>query len=508
MESFLILDAESALRERLSHYFGAQGFSIDVAPDSEGALQLLEQHIFDVVIFDVDVLETPPEDLLRVVKENNIHAVVIAMCVKEKFDEAIRAIREGASDFILKPINLAELEIKVDKGLELKRLNKEGNALRGERALIYKTRNFIGRSPEIRKVLALVEKVAPSSSSVILIGETGTGKELLAGAIHYNSPRARNAFVRVNCATLPDTLLESELFGHERGAFTGAEKLRIGRFEQGNGGSVFLDEIADVTPSTQAKLLRVLQEHEFERLGSNRTIRVDVRIIAATNKDLEKEIAEGRFREDLYYRLNVVTIRIPPLREREGDVEPIADFFLHKFSQVLNKKMKKIDPAAMRPPEGLPMAGEHQGAGEHHREGRPHGRDGRRHARGPEPAVQARASVGPGRGPHSTGRVEVGGGGEGPPAPGPFHGRVGAERGGAAPGSLDEGPELQDQAVRDNPPDLETEQGIAHDPPGAPGPDAERRRAVSREESRLPSRIPRGRRGSRRYPCASPRRAG
>ena len=348
MESFLILDTDGALRERLSHYFGAQGFYIDVAPDRATAWQRFEQHIFDVVIFDVNALDTPPENLLRVVRENNSHAVVIAMCERAKFDEAIGAIREGASDFILKPINLAELEIKVDKGIELKRLNKEGQALRGERALIYKTRNFIGRSAGIRKVLALVEKVAKSSTSVILIGETGTGKELLAGAIHYNSDRARNAFVRVNCATLPDTLLESELFGHERGSFTGAEKLRIGRFEQGNGGSVFLDEIADVSPSTQAKLLRVLQEHEFERLGSNRTIRVDVRIIAATNKDLVKEIAEGRFREDLYYRLNVVTITIPPLREREGDIEPLAAYFLHKFSRTLKKGMKKIDPAAMR----------------------------------------------------------------------------------------------------------------------------------------------------------------
>ena len=348
MESFLILDSDSALRERLSHYFGAQGFYIDVAPDRASAFQRLEQHVFDVVIFDVDSFGAPPEDLISVVRENNSNAVVIAMSEKAKFDEAIRAIREGASDFILKPINLAELEIKADKGIELKHLNQEGQALRGERTLIYRTKNFIGRSPAVRKVLALVEKVARSSTSVILVGETGTGKELLAGAIHYSSSRSRSAFVRVNCATLPDTLLESELFGHERGAFTGADKLRIGRFEQGNGGSVFLDEIADMTLPTQAKLLRVLQEHEFERLGSNRTIKVDVRVIAATNKDLENEVSEGRFREDLYYRLNVVTIKIPPLREREGDVELLSGFFLHKFSQTLNKKIKKIDPAAMR----------------------------------------------------------------------------------------------------------------------------------------------------------------
>jgi DNA-binding NtrC family response regulator len=348
MESFLILAADLSLTERLSHYFGAQGFSIDIAPDSPSAVQLLDQRIFDVVIFDVDAIDSLPEDLLRLIRENNSNAVVIAMSERTKFDDAIRAIREGASDFILKPINLAELEIKVDKGIELKRLNQEGQILRGERGLIYRTKNFIGRSAKIRKVLALVEKVAKSSTSVILLGETGTGKELIAGAIHYNSPRFRNAFVRVNCATLPDTLLESELFGHERGAFTGAEKLRIGRFEQANGGSVFLDEVADVTPSTQAKLLRVLQEHEFERLGSNRTIKVDVRIIAATNKDLEKEIVEGRFREDLYYRLNVVTINIPPLRDRNGDIELLAEYFLDRHSPSLNKRIRKIDPAAMQ----------------------------------------------------------------------------------------------------------------------------------------------------------------
>ena len=348
MESFLILDSDGSLRERLSHYFGAQGFYIDVAPDRESALQRLERHVFDVVIFNVDANWRSSGGSASDHQGDNSNAVAIAMSERSKFDDAIRAIREGASDFILKPINLAELEIKVDKGIELKRLNQEGQALRGERALIYRTKNFIGRSTGIRKVLALVEKVANSSTSVILLGETGTGKELLAGAIHYNSPRARNAFVRVNCATLPDTLLESELFGHERGAFTGAEKLRIGRFEQGNGGSVFLDEIADVTLPTQAKLLRVLQEHEFERLGSNRTIKVDVRIIVATNKDLEREIAEGRFREDLYYRLNVVTIKIPPLRDRESDVEPLAEFFLNKFSKALNKKIRKLDASALR----------------------------------------------------------------------------------------------------------------------------------------------------------------
>jgi DNA-binding NtrC family response regulator len=348
MESFLIVDNDAALTKRLSHYFGAQGFYIEEAPNYEQAIERLSQHVFDVIIADVLSEDLPIEDLLSAIRENKATPVIIVMCERDRIDEAIRAIREGATDFIQKPINLAELEIKVDKGTELKRLDHEGQVLRGERNLIYSTKNFIGKSPAISGVLNLVEKVAKTSSSVILFGETGTGKELLAGAIHYSSLRAKNAFVRVNCATLPDPLFESELFGHERGAFTGAEKLRVGRFEQGNGGTVFLDEVADVSMPTQAKLLRVLQEREFERLGSNRTIRVDVRIISATNKDLTREIREGRFREDLYYRLNVMSITIPPLREREGDIELLAGFFLHKYSVEMGKKVTRIDPAAMR----------------------------------------------------------------------------------------------------------------------------------------------------------------
>jgi len=348
MESFLIVDNDDALTKRLSHYFGAQGFYIEEAPNYTQAIERLSQHVFDVIITDVLSEDLPLEDLLVAIRENKISPVIIVMCGRDGIDDAIRAIRMGATDFIQKPINLAELEIKVDKGTELKRLDHEGQVLRGERNLIYSTKNFIGKSPAIIGVLNLVEKVARTNSSVILIGETGTGKELLAGAIHYSSPRAKSAFVRVNCATLPDPLFESELFGHDRGAFTGAEKLRIGRFEQGNGGTVFLDEITDVSLATQAKLLRVLQEREFERLGSNRTIRVDVRIISATNRDLTREIAEGRFREDLYYRLNVVSIKIPPLREREGDIELLADFFLHKYSLEMGKKVTRIEPAAMR----------------------------------------------------------------------------------------------------------------------------------------------------------------
>ena len=221
-------------------------------------------------------------------------------------------------------------------------------SLRGERKLIYKTNDFIAHSPKIKEVLAKVDKVANGDSTVIITGETGTGKELIAGTIHYNSRRAQKAFVRVNCAALPETLLESELFGHEKGAFTGAEKQRIGRFEQADGGSILLDEIGDVSLQTQVKILRVIQEKEFERVGSNRPIRADVRILSATNRNLESMIGDHAFREDLYYRLNVIKIHVPPLRERREDILPLAGFFLRKFSGDINKDIGDFEPPAVQ----------------------------------------------------------------------------------------------------------------------------------------------------------------
>ncbi len=218
----------------------------------------------------------------------------------------------------------------------------------GLRQEVYQPYNFIGESPQIKKVFRIVNRVARTDSSVIIVGETGTGKELVAGAIHYNSPRADGPFVRVNCAALPEQLLESELFGYEKGAFTGADRVRAGRFEHANGGTIFLDEVADMSPSTQAKVLRVIQEKEFERLGSNETVKTDVRIISATNKDLMERMRQGLFREDLYYRLNVVTIRLPPLREREGDIALLVQFFLQRISSEMDKAVSGIEPAAMK----------------------------------------------------------------------------------------------------------------------------------------------------------------
>jgi Nif-specific regulatory protein len=240
------------------------------------------------------------------------------------------------------------MEVKIDKALEHRRLRHEIDYLRHTQSDIYDFDRIIGASGALQRVLDVVRKVARSNATILIRGETGTGKELIAGAIHHNSPRSGRNFVKVNCAALQENLLESELFGHEKGAFTGADKQRIGRFEQADGGTLFLDEIGDMSPNTQAKILRVLQEHEFERLGGTRTIKVDVRLIAATNRDLPTMVDAGAFREDLFYRLNVVTIEMPPLRERKDDIAALATFFINRFAGELKKKIDGLSPDALK----------------------------------------------------------------------------------------------------------------------------------------------------------------
>jgi transcriptional regulator with GAF, ATPase, and Fis domain len=240
------------------------------------------------------------------------------------------------------------MEVKIEKALEHRRLRHEIDYLRHTQNDIYDFDRIIGASGALHRVLDVVRKVARSNATILIRGETGTGKELVAGAIHHNSPRAARNFVKVNCAALQENLLESELFGHEKGAFTSADKQRIGRFEQADGGSLFLDEVGDMSPNTQAKILRVLQEHEFERLGGTRTIRVDVRLITATNRNLAQMVANGQFREDLYYRLNVVSIEMPPLRERKEDIPHLAQFFIRKYAAELKKKVEGLTPDAQK----------------------------------------------------------------------------------------------------------------------------------------------------------------
>ncbi len=348
MSRFLLVNNDNVLYEKISRFFHNKGHEVETVQTSHSAADMLEKNIFDIILFDTTVTDIKAEDFVTLARKTNSNTIVIIAVESETTDETIQAMNNGAYDFIQKPFNFPELEIRVNRAINLRSLRQEADSLRGERNIIYKTENFIGESPEIKKVFEILNKVAKSNATVLLTGETGTGKELIAGATHYNSFRAGRAFVRVNCAALPEYLLESELFGHEKGAFTGADKQRIGRFEQADGGSIFLDEVGDMSLTTQAKVLRVIEEKEFERVGSSKTIKVDIRIITATNKDLVKEIEEGNFREDLFYRLNVVNIYIPPLRVRKGDIILLTYFFLKKLCGDLKKRLKELHPLTIK----------------------------------------------------------------------------------------------------------------------------------------------------------------
>jgi DNA-binding NtrC family response regulator len=287
-------------------------------------------------------------DVLRTAKALHPTSAVILMTAFGSVHTAVEAMKIGAFDYVQKPFEIEEMELKVEKALEHRRLKHEIEYLRHTQQDIYDFDRIVGASGALQSVLAVVKKVAKSNTTCLIRGETGTGKELIAGAIHHNSLRATRNFVKVNCAALQENLLESELFGHEKGAFTGADKQRVGRFEQADGGTLFLDEVGDMSANTQAKILRVLQEHEFERLGGTRTLRTDVRVIAATNRNLPQMVANGQFREDLYYRLNVVSIDMPPLRERKEDIAALATFFLRRFAGELKKRIDGLAPDAQK----------------------------------------------------------------------------------------------------------------------------------------------------------------
>ena len=348
MARILVADDHDALRRGLALSLTAAGHEVDEAGNGNAALERLHEGYFDVVVSDLKMGGSDGLDVLRTTKSLHPTTSVILMTAFGSVTTAVEAMKYGAFDYVQKPFELEEMEVKVEKALELKRLRNELDYLRNERQENYDFDKIVGGSESLGRVLGVVRKVAKSNSTVLIRGETGTGKELIAGAIHHNSLRAARNFVKVNCAALQENLLESELFGHEKGAFTGADRQRIGRFEQADAGTLFLDEIGDMSPSTQAKILRVLQEHEFERLGGTRTIRVDVRLIAATNRDLSAMVASGHFREDLYYRLNVVSVETPPLRERKDDILPLAAHFIRRFSAELKKRLDGLDNDAQK----------------------------------------------------------------------------------------------------------------------------------------------------------------
>jgi DNA-binding NtrC family response regulator len=348
MGRILIADDHDALRRGLARALTEAGHDTEEAPNGNAAIARLHEGYFDVVLSDLKMGGSDGIEVLRTAKALHPSTAVILMTAFGSVTTAVEAMKSGAFDFVQKPFEIEEMEVKIEKALELRRMRHELDYLRHTQNDIYEFDRIVGSSGALAKVLGVVRKVAKSNTTVLIRGETGTGKELIAGAIHHNSLRAARNFVRVNCAALQENLLESELFGHEKGAFTGADKQRIGRFEQADGGSLFLDEVGDMSANTQAKILRVLQEHEFERLGGTRTLKVDVRLIAATNRNLAQMVSAGQFREDLYYRLNVVSIDMPPLRDRKEDIPALAESFTRRFSGDLKRKMDGIRPDALK----------------------------------------------------------------------------------------------------------------------------------------------------------------
>jgi DNA-binding NtrC family response regulator len=345
----LIVDDEEVLRDVLDAVLRREGFEVAMAASGEEALSVLdEDDSIDLVILDIMLPGISGIDTLRAIRISNPSLAVIIITAFSSIDGAIEAMKHGAFHYIPKPFKNEEVILTVNKALEQKRLSRENERLKEELSEKYAYANIIGKSEPMRKVYDLIRLAAPSRSNILVAGESGTGKELVAKAIHHASPRARNAFVTVNSGSLPPELLESSLFGHMKGSFTGAIATKRGLFEVADGGSIFLDEIGNINLETQAKLLRVIQEKEFMRLGSVDTIKVDVRIIAATNADLTKLMAENRFREDLFYRLNVINIALPPLRRRREDIPLLVAHFLDKYAEENKRKVREVTPDAMR----------------------------------------------------------------------------------------------------------------------------------------------------------------
>jgi two-component system response regulator FlrC len=347
--NILVVDDEPTIRLLVTSVLKDEGYAVTAAASGEEALQLAARRHFHLVITDLKMPGISGVELLERVKGDDPETCVILLTAFGTVEGAVEAMKKGAYDYLLKPLaNPDELRLAVRRALEERRLTDEAVVLRQAQAAAFPFGEIIAGDPKMQAALDLARSVAPTDTSVLLTGETGTGKELVARAIHHWSPRAEHAFVAVNCAALAETLLESELFGHEKGAFTGAVAQRRGRFELAHGGTLFLDELSEMSPALQAKLLRVLQEHTFERLGGTKTITVDVRVIAATNRDLLAMVAAKTFRDDLYYRLSVFPITLPPLHERPADILPLANLFLQQASRKMAKRISGFSDEASR----------------------------------------------------------------------------------------------------------------------------------------------------------------
>lgn len=346
-EKILVVDDEQSMRDILSIMLKREGYHVATASDGEEAIRLVNREIFDLAITDVKMPRLSGLEFLRVIKEVAPQTIVLMITAFASTESAVEAMKEGAYDYLTKPFKVDEVKLIIKNALEKKRLQTENSLLRKELTVLSGIENIIGKSKAMKKVFEIVRKIADTNSNILISGESGTGKELIARAIHFNSTRKDKPFVTINCAALPETLLESELFGHMKGSFTGAIANKEGLFEMADGGTILLDEIGETPASIQVKLLRVIQEREFRRIGGLKDIKVDVRIMAATNIDLDQAVMDGRFREDLFYRLDVIRIHIPPLRERTEDIPLLAHYFLDKFKRSLGREVNGFTPEAI-----------------------------------------------------------------------------------------------------------------------------------------------------------------
>jgi two-component system response regulator HydG len=343
----LVVDDEASHRAMLRAVLTAEGCDVSEVADGTEAIRAVEQEAFDLILMDLRMTTMDGIEALAGIRRVSPLVPVLIMTAYASVKTAVEALKAGAFDYLTKPLDIEELKVLIDKALDHYHLRQENLSLRERLNDRFDFGRIIGRSAAMKALLETLALVAPTDATVLILGESGTGKEVIANALHQNSPRAGRPFVKVSCAALPETLLESELFGHEKGAFTGATARREGRFQMAHGGTIFLDEVGETSGATQTKLLRVLQERAFEPLGSSRTVTVDIRVMAATNRDLSKEVQEGRFREDLFYRLNVVPLTVPPLKERREDIPLLADHFLAIFREKNRKPVKAISGKAL-----------------------------------------------------------------------------------------------------------------------------------------------------------------
>ena len=343
----LVVDDDNGHRTMLKTLLSGWGYRVYEADDGSKAIEWVRSRPFDLILMDIRMVKVSGLEALSVIKSMNPAIPVIIITAYSSVESAIEAMKKGAYEYLMKPLDFEEMHMKMEQAMEHCRLKEENRILKEIIGEHFDTRNIIGKSPSMIRLLETTSKAAASDATVLITGESGTGKEMIAGAIHFNSTRENHPFIKLNCAAISEGLLESELFGHERGAFTGAVRRREGRFSQAHRGSLFLDEISEMSMAMQAKLLRVIQEKEFTRVGGEEVLTVDVRIITATNRDLLAEVQQGNFREDLYYRLNVINLKVPPLRERREDIPLLAEHFLKMFSAKNDKAIKGFTPQAM-----------------------------------------------------------------------------------------------------------------------------------------------------------------